>query len=92
MESKVNFYDWKRQTLRKHGGLEKTETSSMDQYGRYYKTYFCTDGTTVTEINEPEFIDVKTEYGTMHGVKVMRTECWTSREPNSVIFRELWGK
>ena len=78
---KVTYLDWKRETVRKHKGIDKTETSSMNQYGEYTKTYILGDGTIMIEENRPEWRD---------GVKWFTTEAYTSKNPVSVIFREKW--
>ena len=85
-----DFYAWKHETLKAHGGLEKTETSMMDEYSRYTKHYFCGDGTIIIEENGPAWIDIDTELGKMKGVKVFRSECYTSKDPESHVFYELY--
>lgn len=45
----------------------KVETSPMDEYGVYVKTYICSNGNVLTEVNKPVYETVKVE---VKGVKV----------------------
>lgn len=85
-----DFYHWKSATIKAHGGLEKTDTSMMDEYSRYTKHYFCGDGTIIIEENGPAWIDIDTELGKMKGVKVFRSECYTSKDGTTHVFYELY--
>ena len=85
-----DFYAWKSATIKAHGGLEKTDTSMMDEYSRYTKYYHLADGTIIIEENGPAYIDIQTELGTMKQVKVFRSECYTSKDGTSHIFYELY--
>lgn len=45
----------------------KVETSPMDEYGVYVKTYICSNGNVLTEVNRPVYETVEVE---VRGVKV----------------------
>ena len=73
----------------------KTETSPMDEYGRYHKTYICTDGAVFTEVNEPYYeeaaaeVEVKGVKITIRQtVKLFRTEGWSTDNSISMICYE----
>lgn len=72
----------------------KVDTSPMDQYGRYVKTYTFDDGFQLTEVNEPAWEEVEIDYEVRgvkfhetKSVKLFRTEIWTT-ESSSEIFYE----
>lgn len=73
----------------------KVETSPMDEYGRYHKTYICTDGAVWTEVNEPEYATASAEVE-VKGVKVkieqqvklFRTEGWSTDDATSIYCYE----
>ena len=44
----------------------KVETSQMDEYGKYVKTYICDNGNVLTEVNRPVYETVEIE---VKGVK-----------------------
>lgn len=44
----------------------KVETSSIDEYGKYVKTYICDNGNVLTEVNKPVYEKVEVE---VKGVK-----------------------
>ena len=72
----------------------KVETSPMDEYGRYVKTYIFSDGFQLIEVNEPSYETVSIDYEVRgvkfhedKSVKLFRTEIWTT-ESSSEIFYE----
>lgn len=72
----------------------KVETSPMDEYGRYVKTYIFDDGFQLTEVNEPAYETVNLDYEVRgvkfheeKQVKLFRTEIWTT-ESSSELFYE----
>lgn len=80
--------------LHKHSDWT-VETSPMDEYGRYHKTYACTDGAVWTEINEPVYetaeaeVEVKgVKFTIKQEVKLFRTEGWSTENPTSIYCYE----
>lgn len=98
----MNIISTKEYEVRKIAFLHKhedwkVETSPMDEYGRYHKTYACTDGAVWTEINEPEYqtVDVETEVRGLtvkikQEVKLFRTEAWSTEDATSIYCYELF--
>lgn len=86
----------KKAFLRRHDDW-KVETSSMDEYGRYYKTYTGADGAIFTEEMYPCWETAEAEVE-LHGVKVtlsesvkfMRTEYYSTDNSNSNYYYERW--
>ena len=84
----------KKAFLKKHGKEDwKVETSPMDEYGRYYKTYICGDGAVFNEEMYPTYetgeaeirgIKVKVE------VKMMRIEYYSTDDAESRYYYERW--
>lgn len=84
--------EYKKAFIRKHGkGDWHVDTSSMDEYGRYVKTYIFEDGAQMTEVNGPEYV---TETVEIKGAKVDVTvkmfvsECWNTDDAKSVKWYE----
>ena len=80
--------------LQKHGKKDwHVETSPMDEYGRYVKSYICEDGGLLTEVNGPKWVSTQV---TVKGVtcrvdvKLMESECWNTDNAESVFFYEKW--
>ena len=71
----------------------KVDTSSMDEYGRYYKNYICDDGAIFTEEMYPTY---ETGEAEIRGVKVkvevpmMRIEYYSTDDANSNYYYERW--
>lgn len=90
-------YDKEQQTFfGKHNNDYSCETSPMDEYGRYLKTYSFEDGAVWYEAMSPceEIVETK---AIVHGVEVtfknkvkfLRVEYWTS-EFGSKYYYEKW--
>ena len=62
----------------------KVETSPMNEYGQYHKTYVCTDGAVWYEVNTPVIENVETEVE-VKGVKV------TLRADVKLLCTEGWS-
>ena len=61
----------KKEFLQRHEDWQ-VETSPMDEYDRYYKTYACMDGAQWIEVNMP--VVEKVEFSeVVHGYKVTLT-------------------
>ena len=76
--------------LHKHSDWT-VEISPVDEYGRYHKTYACTDGAVWTEINEPVYetaeaeVEVKgVKFTIKQEVKLFRTEAWSTDDATSI--------
>lgn len=62
----------------------KVKTSPMDEYGRYIKTYVCSNGDVLTEVNRPVYETVEVE------VKGVKTEVQVKLF-ESEMFSNKWG-
>lgn len=86
----------KESFLKKHPDWT-VDTSSMDEYGRYYKTYTGADGAIFTEEMYPTYETAEAEVE-LHGVKVtlsesvkfMRTEYYSTDDSESRYYYERW--
>lgn len=95
MRVSTQEYESKKQTFLKRHNDWEVITSPMDEYGRYHKSYICSDNAVWTEINEPEYEKVKIDTE-VKGVKVtieqdiklFRTEGWSTDDPTSIICYE----
>lgn len=90
------YNDEKRKFFTKHRHDFKCDTSPMDEYGRYWKTYVFKDGAQWCEAMSPveETIETKTivhniELVFKNDVKFMRVEYWTT-EFGSKYYYEKW--
>lgn len=95
----VNYNEYnsdKKAFFTKHNHDFTTDTSSMDEYGRYWKTYVFADGAQWLEAMTPVEETVETK-AVVHGVelvfkndvKFMRIEFW-STESGSKYYYEKW--
>lgn len=80
----VSYKDYneeKRKFFEKHKNDFKCNTSSMDEYGRYWKDYIFSDGAVWYEAMCSEYVretvEVKKVNVTVE-VKMLRTEFWSS--------------
>ena len=88
--------EYKLAFIRKHDkGDWHVDTSPMDEYGRYVKTYVFSDGAQLTEVNEPHYETALVEYevrgvkfSETKTVKLFRTECWNTDDAKSVVWYE----
>lgn len=90
----VNWREYtkaKKDFMWKHDNDFRVETSPMDEYGRYYKTYICADGALWYEIMTPTYetgtafirgCEVKVE------IKMLRTEFYSSDDSESKYYYE----
>lgn len=82
--AKINF-------LHKHNDW-KVETSPMDEYGTYYKTYICNDGAVWNECNRPVYRKAKVEIcKTMVEVevKLFETEGWSTESESIYCYEKF---
>lgn len=62
----------------------KVETSQMDEYGKYVRTYICDNGNVLTEVNRPVYETVEIE---VKGVKCkVQVKLFESE-----MFSNKWG-
>lgn len=94
----MTYLDYKRNFIKKHSKADwTTETSSMDEDGKYVKYYNFTDGAQLIEVNRPvwETVEVEAE---VKGIKIMikqeiklfETEAWNTDDATSYKFYELF--
>lgn len=98
MTVNYNTYDNEKMAfIRKHGKKYdwKVETSPMDQYGVYYKTYIFENGACWYERMSPAYrskeVETEIEGITVKatiGIKLFETEFWSSDDPNSKKYYE----
>lgn len=94
----MTFLDYKHNFIMKHSNANwYVDTSPMDEYGKYVKTYIFDDGAIMVEVNRPVWRTAEAEVE-VEGIKVkisqdiqlFETEAWTTDNPNSVKFYEKW--
>ena len=85
------YNEEKKVFFKKHHNDFRCDTSSMDEYGRYWKTYSFEDGAQWCEAMSPtyetaeveiKFVKVKVE------VKMLRTEFWNTDDASSKFYFE----
>lgn len=84
-EEKLNFF-------RKHDSDYTVDTTPMDEYGRYWKTYSFTDGAKWYEAMSPEYVSQKIEVKLVKvnvEVKMFRTEYWSTEEPSKYYYEKF---
>ena len=99
VERKPNMtvLQYKKLWIANHNNVDwHVDTSPMDQYGRYVKTYTFEDGFQLTEVNEPAYETVELDYE-VRGVKIhefktvklFRTEIWTTESSSEVFYEKF---
>ena len=94
----MTYIDYKNAFIKKHSKSEwTTETSPMDNNGKYVKYYNFSDGSQLIEVNQPVFRTVEVDaiveginVKIQRTVKLFETEAWNSDDSKSVKFYELW--
>lgn len=79
----------KREFFNKHDSLWACETSSMDNYGVYYKEYIFADGAIWSERMSPAFEQIHAEVKKVDvrkEVKMLRTEYWTTESQSKYCY------
>lgn len=77
-------YEAKKIELLHEANDWKVETSPMDEYGQYVKTYICDNGNVITEVNRPVYETVDVE---VKGVKMqVQVKLFESE-----MFSNKWG-
>ena len=85
------YMGMKRAFFEKHNYDFRTETSPMDEYGRYVKTYNFEDGAQWFEQMSPEYVReiVKIKLAQVEvEVKMLRTEYWNTENASSRYYYE----
>lgn len=76
---------------RKYGDI-MCDTSSMDEYGRYQKTYTCADGAVWYEAMCPTYEQVEVEIKMVKitvEVKMLRTEFWSTESGSKYYYEKF---
>lgn len=90
----VNYESYsneKKAFFKKHDNDFRCDTSSMDEYGRYWKTYIFEDGAQWYEAMSPEYVSQEVEIKMCKmtiEVKMFRTEFWSSDNATSKFYYE----
>lgn len=82
---KKNFFE-------KHHYDYRVETSPMDEYGRYSKTYCFEDGATWYEVMSPEYVTTEVEVKKVIvkvEVKMFKTEYWSSEKGSRFYYEKF---
>ena len=86
------YMGMKRAFFEKHNYDFRTETSPMDEYGRYVKTYTFEDGAQWFEQMSPEYVKgiVKIKLAQVEvEVKMLRTEFWSTESSSSYYYEKF---
>ena len=84
-EDKKSFFE-------KHDYNYTLDTSPMDEYGRYTKTYIFEDGKVWYEVMSPTFESTEVEIHLVKvkvEVKMLRTEYWSSESPSKYYYEKF---
>ena len=85
------YMEAKRAFFKKHKGFADVDTTPMDQYNRYSKTYTCEDGAQWSEHMSYEWEIIETEVKKVHittQVKLFRTEFYNTDNAESNYYYE----
>lgn len=85
------YDDEKTAFFEKHNNDFKVDTTPMDEYGRYWKTYTFKDGAIWWEAMGPSYEKVVVEVQLVKitmSIKMFRTEYWNSENPTSKYYYE----
>ena len=94
----MTYLEYKAAFIKRHSKSDwTTETSPMDNNGKYVKYYNFSDGSQLIEVNQPVFRMVEAD-AIVEGIKVkiqqtvklFETEAWNTDNSESVKFYELW--
>ena len=88
---------YKSLLIKRHNRADwRVETSPMDEYGRYVKTYTFTDGFQIIEVNEPTWERVVLDYEVRgvkfheeKDVKLFKTEIWSTETPSEFFYEKF---
>lgn len=85
------YNEEKKAFFKKHHNDFRCDTSSMDEYGRYWKTYTFEDGAQWCEAMSPEYVSQEVEIKMCKvnvEVKMLRTEFWNTDDASSRYYYE----
>lgn len=91
----VNYKQYneeKKSFFEKHKHDFRCETSSMDEYGRYWKTYIFEDGAVWDEAMCPAYERVEVEIKMVKvtvEVKMLRTEFWSTESGSKYYYEKF---
>ena len=91
----VSYTDYmaeKRAFFVKHKYAYTTDTSPMDEYGRYYKTYTFIDGAIWYETMSPEYVETTFEVKLVkitQSIKMLRTEFWSTESQSKYYYEKF---
>jgi hypothetical protein len=75
-------YEAKKHAFLNEASDWRVETSAMDEYGRYVKTYVCDNGNVLTEVNRPVYETAEVEVKgikTSVQVKLFESEMFSNK-------------
>lgn len=82
----------KKSFFEKHEHDFKCDTSSMDEYGRYWKTYVFADGAVWYEAMCPTYesteVEIKMVKVTVE-IKMLRTEFWSTESGSKYYYEKF---
>lgn len=70
----------------------RVETSPMDKYGKYVKTYICDNGNVLTEVNSPIYEKVEVEVKGVKlqtQVKLFESEMFSNKWPSVYTYEKF---
>lgn len=85
------YEEMKIKTLHEAGDW-RVETSPMDEYGKYIKTYICDNGVVITEVNKPVYEKVEVEVKgvkTKVQVKLLESEMFSNKFSSVYMYEEF---
>ena len=86
------YLEDKKKFFEKHKYNFKTETSPMDEYGRYHKTYNFEDGAQWMETMSPQYVTetIEIKFVKMNvEVKLLRTEYWNTEAGSKYYYEKF---
>ena len=92
----MTYNDYKKSFIEKHKNADwRVETSPMNEYDTYFKTYVFDDNAMMFEVSRPVYREVKAFVKELNEhvsvtVKLLEIECWTTEDSTSVKFYERW--
>ena len=85
------YVEDKKAFFEKHKFDYTVETSSLDEYDRYHKTYSFKDGALWMEIMSPSYEQIEIEIKKVKvttGITLYRTEYWSSEQGSKYYYEK----
>lgn len=82
----------KKEFFEKHNYDYDCETSPMDEYGVYYKTYSFTDGAQWMERMSPEYVEYEVTVKLVkvkETIKMFKTEYWSTESGSKYYYERF---